>query len=464
MDAMADRLSNMKLSVAERKKIEVGEARRSGTVHQALGKLLSEKLAHPDALERALGKVWCPIKGIECKSLGENKFLFTFFQAFGKRRALEERPWVFSNELLVMADLDETKAIDEIEFHTIPIWIRVMKLPVGLMNKAAGEAIGNEVGEFLEAEVDGVGVMVNSFLHIKVRLDIRKPLMRGATMSIGKDGREKWCPLVYEYLPDFCYTCGLLGHTDNICAIKLKKGEVRQYNGELRWTPPKFRYDQDGNSRKESRSDLSGRSNSSGGWGGRWGNTSTRSDALTWRKSGEDGSTEVTSPLKEKGSGSDIMVGADTRRSLFAAGSSGGQDGETTKMTLAQEKEKLPIEEGAMQHVKSSMQVVKSGQMGSQENFGGGIGGDGKQQEAKKEEENRAKGRKFKRQPRAHLADVSAPMEVLAQGKRSLDEDAMDIEDDGVVVKKARRDEVEKGEEINTNLKAGLSEQPCKKQ
>lgn len=66
----------MKLSVAERKKVEVGEAKRSETtMYQALGKLLSEKLAHSNALERALRKASCPIKEIECKSLGENKFL-----------------------------------------------------------------------------------------------------------------------------------------------------------------------------------------------------------------------------------------------------------------------------------------------------------------------------------------------------------------------------------------------------
>jgi hypothetical protein len=74
---------------------------------------------------------------------------------------------------------------------------------------------------------------------VKVRLDIKKPLMRGVTLDMGEDGREemKWCPLVYEYLPDFCYTCGLIGHTDRICEVQLEKGAVQQFSMALRFIP-----------------------------------------------------------------------------------------------------------------------------------------------------------------------------------------------------------------------------------
>lgn len=74
----------------------------SETLVHAVGKLFSEKLAHPDSLEQALGRIWCPMRGIECKGLGENKFLFTFHQATGKKKALEEGPWNLSKELLVI--------------------------------------------------------------------------------------------------------------------------------------------------------------------------------------------------------------------------------------------------------------------------------------------------------------------------------------------------------------------------
>lgn len=57
---------------------------------------------------------------------------------------------MISKELLVVVDFDGTKALDEIEFSSIPIWIQVERLPLGLMNKAAAKTIGDEVGEFME--------------------------------------------------------------------------------------------------------------------------------------------------------------------------------------------------------------------------------------------------------------------------------------------------------------------------
>jgi hypothetical protein len=98
-----------------------------------------------DGIAQALGKIWCPIKGVTCKDLGENLFLFTFHQADGKRRALEDGPWMFGKDLVVMMDLDEMKAIEKMEFVYIPIWVRVMKLPFGMMNKATGEATGRRL-------------------------------------------------------------------------------------------------------------------------------------------------------------------------------------------------------------------------------------------------------------------------------------------------------------------------------
>ncbi|KAI4965844.1 hypothetical protein ZWY2020_048011 [Hordeum vulgare] len=87
MEAVAEVMRGLKLSEEERRgvKIKVSMKEKGKTLAaQAVGKVLSERLAHPDAIRLSLGRVWCPIKGIECKEVGENLFVFTFNQESGR--------------------------------------------------------------------------------------------------------------------------------------------------------------------------------------------------------------------------------------------------------------------------------------------------------------------------------------------------------------------------------------------
>jgi hypothetical protein len=88
---------------------------------QAVEKVLAEKPVRADTLELSLGWVWCPLRGVECKDLGENRFLFTFLQGSGKMRVLEYGPWMFGKDLVVVADFDGEKTIDEVEFTFVPV-------------------------------------------------------------------------------------------------------------------------------------------------------------------------------------------------------------------------------------------------------------------------------------------------------------------------------------------------------
>lgn len=124
MDLVEGLMERLKLSAVEKKGIRVGApaaTRARSADPQAIGKVLAEKLVNADGLAQALGSIWCAIKGVVCKDLGENHFLFTFLQALGKRRALEEGPWMFGKDLVVLVDVDETKSIEEMEFREIPI-------------------------------------------------------------------------------------------------------------------------------------------------------------------------------------------------------------------------------------------------------------------------------------------------------------------------------------------------------
>lgn len=160
-----------------------------------------------------------PDTGIDCKDLGSNHFLFTFHQASGKKKAIEDGPWMFGKDLIVVVDFDGKKRLEDIRFDRIPIWLRASGLPLGMMNRETGQAIGDEVGVFVEMDLDEDGSAVGQFLRIKIKLDITKPLMRGVSLMTEEEDKPMWCPIVYEFLPEFCYACGIIGHTDKGCTV-----------------------------------------------------------------------------------------------------------------------------------------------------------------------------------------------------------------------------------------------------
>ena len=160
MDDVAGKMRSLTLSEEEKKGVRI-KMRSTGkgevVVAQAVGKVMSKKLAHPEAISLSLGRVWCPIKGISCREIGTNTFIFSFHQESGKRKALEDGPWMFEKDLVVVEDYDPGKRPEDYEFNEIPIWVRVFSLPLDMMNEESAEEIGNIIGEFVDvdAEADG---------------------------------------------------------------------------------------------------------------------------------------------------------------------------------------------------------------------------------------------------------------------------------------------------------------------
>ncbi|VAI28195.1 hypothetical protein VPH35_088616 [Triticum aestivum] len=231
---IGNQLKKRHLSEAEKKtvKLKSGSIGKDGAGNlRTVAKILSEKQARPEVLEQTLGEIWSPVHGVDCKDMGQNRFIFTFMNKKGKPRAIDEGPWLFNNrDLIVMEDFAARKAIDEYEFKYIPIWVRVYGVPLGALNKEAGEMVGRMIGKVLDMDVDEEGSALTEYLRIKVRIDITKPLMRYVTIDDESDSDEETmnatdgeenetevgriCDLKYEFLPVFCFNCGIIGHNE----------------------------------------------------------------------------------------------------------------------------------------------------------------------------------------------------------------------------------------------------------
>ncbi|CAL8993087.1 unnamed protein product, partial [Prunus brigantina] len=106
-------------------------------------------------------------------------------------------PWTFRRSMVLLATVSEEDCI-----HTMPLthcnfWIQIHGVPGFCMTVHVANAIGSTVGE----------------------IDVRLPLMRRTPVSFPEVG-EKIVEFRYEYLPEYCFACGCLGHPTQECVKK----------------------------------------------------------------------------------------------------------------------------------------------------------------------------------------------------------------------------------------------------
>ena len=60
-------------------------------------------------------------------------------------------------------------------FDTMDIWVRVLDLPLDMMNKAYGELFGSWLGKFIFVDVDEEGIAWGEELRIRVAIEVISP-------------------------------------------------------------------------------------------------------------------------------------------------------------------------------------------------------------------------------------------------------------------------------------------------
>lgn len=72
------------------------------------------------------------------------------------------------------------------------------------------------IGNVVKMDVDGDGKASGAFLRARVAIEIDKPLRRGVLLRIRRMKEPKLFEAQYEWLPFYCFACGIMGHSE-IC-------------------------------------------------------------------------------------------------------------------------------------------------------------------------------------------------------------------------------------------------------
>ncbi|KAJ1390389.1 Zinc knuckle CX2CX4HX4C [Sesbania bispinosa] len=149
-----------------------------------VGKFLTEKPIHVNSLQNALSGIWCNPKGLRIEEKGPKIFQFYFDDESDAKRLLNGTPWIFCNSWLSLQPWERNKDIDDMNFSSVPLKIQIWGLPPHCRTIKMGCKIEACLGEVNKAD----GVL--------------------------------WADFQYERFPQYCYTCGLIGHDEEYCMRK----------------------------------------------------------------------------------------------------------------------------------------------------------------------------------------------------------------------------------------------------
>jgi hypothetical protein len=203
-----------------------------------VGKVCSPRKLIIGALERAMQRAWGLHSQAHFKDIGDNRFVVRFDSEGDWKHALRNGPWQFDFNVVLLKDFDGAVRPSEMVFDSMDIWVRVLDLPMDMMNRVYGEMIGSWIGKFISVDVDEDGMAWGEELRIRVAVRVDQPLIRGVPIKESdEDGEGRWFDIQYEKVPHFCFDCGRVVHGSDGCSAD--KEATKQWGEWLRAEPKK---------------------------------------------------------------------------------------------------------------------------------------------------------------------------------------------------------------------------------
>ncbi|KAL5830504.1 hypothetical protein ACOSQ3_019972 [Xanthoceras sorbifolium] len=170
-------------------KVELQEVGRRKLDLCLAGHLLATKQANRDAFRVILPKIWQTTQEVENEVLRDNIFGFHFKNRMDRRRVLNGRPWSFDRSLLV---LEEPRAAGELSSLA-------------------------QIGTVREVDAGASADCLGKYIRVRVEIDIDKLLQRFLKVNLGSSAKDVVMLLRYERLPEYCFKCGMVGHSIREC-------------------------------------------------------------------------------------------------------------------------------------------------------------------------------------------------------------------------------------------------------
>lgn len=128
-------------------------------------------------------------------------------------------PYTIRSMPVVLKEWRPDFSLKQDMLRTIPIWIKLPKLPLYLWGERSLNKIGSAIGTPMVTDECTTHKLRVSYARMLVEVDITRKLVEEIAIK-DKDGRKMMQPIEYEWRPKFCDKCQKIGHQ---CGNGVKK-------------------------------------------------------------------------------------------------------------------------------------------------------------------------------------------------------------------------------------------------
>jgi hypothetical protein len=235
---------------------------------------------------------------------GDNLFVAEFEKKADLDRVRNGPPWVVGTRAVLLEDFNVDLKPRDMIFDRLRLWVRILNLPFGYMQKKWGTVIASPIGiagSVPVVDCDNTGRCWGSYMRVRVEVDVDKPLRRGVTVFSQRRNATDWFNLQYEDLPHYCFSCGILGHSSTDCknpGEKDDEGKLPYSSDKL--VAPDERTKKTQGARSSSGSVSAGQGRYSSHAANKKPGQSSNTGAAQKSKDKQGAPNEVSSPLKKK--------------------------------------------------------------------------------------------------------------------------------------------------------------------
>lgn len=199
-----------------------------------VGKIIGGRTPNKEGMESVLRLIWKTKFSFKIEAKGGiNTFLFQFSSEEDRNGVLHGGPWLFNKQLISLVKPEGAGAMSSMSFNIVPFWVHILNLPLVCLTEKCVYSVGGLLGEVMAIDLEGL------VPRIRVKIDISKPLCRGLRVFLEALNQEFTLPLQYEKLPDFCFSCGMIGHRFCECPanlVRIQEETPKRFGDWLRAT------------------------------------------------------------------------------------------------------------------------------------------------------------------------------------------------------------------------------------